>query len=463
MRRLVIALLFATALAAAEPERGKLVENVAARADATQTYTLYLPTNYDAARRVPLLLVFDPGGRATVAAEIFKDAAEEYGWIVISSNQTRSDDDGAANVRAIQALLPEVNRYASDPKRIYAAGFSGTAIFSCAVGIRTGALAGVIAAGGRLVDELPPAKFSFAHYGFAGESDFNNRDMRRIDALLERAGKAHRFQQFAGEHRWFPPELAAEAIGWMELVAMREQLRPRDPSLIAKLYESDAAAAKALEAAGKRVEALQRDREITTTYAGLHATDAEAAAVTRLEADAAVQRELKDIAKWDEFEEHYNSDVFAHIATTFARLRQEDMPPTAAVLAREFHVSDLQRRAKQNGAEGAVGRRLLEALYAQTSFYLTQQFMERREYALAVAVLGVATQIHPDRWPAWYNLGAAQARAGDRRHALDSLEKAASLGMKDRSQLVAQLASDEDLASLRAEPRFQALLASRSQ
>jgi predicted esterase len=459
MRRLLFTLLLSTTVAAAEPERGKLIENIAARSDATQTYTLYLPTSYDAAKEQPLLFVFDPRGRGTVAAEIFREAAEEYGWILISSNQTRSDDDGTASNRAVRALLPEVNRYASDARRIYAAGFSGTAILSCAVALNTKAVAGVIGVGGRLVDEFPPAKFSFAHYGFAGDTDFNNREMRQIDAILEREKKVHRFQEFAGNHRWFPPELAREAVAWMELIAMKEQRRPRDASLIAKLYDRDVAAAHALEAANKRVDALRRYREIASTFESLHAIDDASAAVVRLQADAAVQRELKAIAKWDDFEARFSSEVFARMRTTIARLREEDVPPTAAILARELRVADLQRRAKQDGVEGVTARRLLESLYTQTSFYLMRDLMDRRDYTLAAAVLGVATQIHPDRWPAWYNLGAAQARAGDRRRALDSLEKAATVGFTDR----AQLATDEDFAALRQEPRFKALLAPPSQ
>ncbi len=429
-------LLFATVLASAEPERGKLVENIATRSDATQTYTLYLPTTYDSMKQQPLLFVFDPRGRGTLAAEIFKDAAEQYGWMIISSNQTRSDDDGSANARAVRALMPEINRYAINPRRVYAAGFSGTAILACAIGIKSKAFAGVIGVGGRLVEDTPPAKFSFAHYGFAGDADFNNREMRVIDELLEREGKTHRFQQFRGEHRWLPPELAREAIEWMELLAMKEQLRARDASLIAKLYRSDIAAANALQGGG----ALRRYREIARTFDGLHATEDAVPALKRLENDPAVQRELKDIARWDEFEVRFLRDV----QTSFPR---------------DFRVAELQRRAKRDGAEGATARRLLEAVYSQTSFYLPRQLMEKREYELAVDVLKVATEIHADRWPAWYNLAAAQARAGNRRRALESLEKAVAVGFKDRKQLLA----DEDFASLRGEARFQALLASHSQ
>ncbi|HEX2062196.1 MAG TPA: hypothetical protein VHK90_15775, partial [Thermoanaerobaculia bacterium] len=201
MPRLAILLLLTFAARAAELERGKLIENVPTRADASQTYTLYLPSAYGPEKRVPLLLVLDPRGRGTMAAEIFRAAAEEYGWMILSSNGTHSDDGGASNEKAMPALLPELSRYAHDPRRVYATGFSGTAILACAVGLNTNALAGVIGVGGRLVPQVPPERFSFAHYGFAGDADFNNLEMREIDAALERANKPHRFEEFRGAHR----------------------------------------------------------------------------------------------------------------------------------------------------------------------------------------------------------------------------------------------------------------------
>lgn len=358
--RLLLIVVVATSLHA-----GVLTENVASRADATQTYTLYLPTSYDTAKQQPLLFVFDPRGRGTMAAEIFKDAAEEFGWILISSNQTRSDDDGAASNRAVRALLPEVGRYAADPRRIYATGFSGTAILAWAVGIRRGAFAGVIGVGGRLVDDHPPEQFSFAHYGFAGNLDFNNRDMRVIDERLERAGKVHRFRQFSAEHRWISKELAREAMAWFEVLAGKD---------VPKIYDRDLASASRL----KGVDALRAYREIVRTFDGLHPIDEARAAVQRLEADANVKRELADIAKWDAFEAQALRD-----------------PPR--LLQR---VGELKRRAKREGAEGVTARRLLEAVFAQTSFYLPRDLMQKGDTARAKAMLDIAAQIHPERMEA---------------------------------------------------------------
>src|SRR5688572_25031151 len=121
-----------------------LTENVATRTDPAQTYTLVLPSSYDPAKKHPLLFVLDPRGRGTLAAEIFREAADEHGWILISSNNTMSDGPWEPNERAIRALYPEVERYAADPKRLYATGFSGTAAVAWSFGIRSRGLAGVI-------------------------------------------------------------------------------------------------------------------------------------------------------------------------------------------------------------------------------------------------------------------------------------------------------------------------------
>lgn len=438
MRLLAIVLCTLT-LAAAEPQRGVLVENVATLADASQTYTLYLPNDYDKAKRHPLLFVFDPRGRGSAAAEIFREAADEYGWVLISANGTASDDDGDGSERAVRALLPEVRRYAIETKRVYAAGFSGTAILAWSVGIRTKALAGVIGVGGRLSDATPPSRFHFAHFGFAGETDFNNREMRVLDAQLENV--PHRFESFDGDHRWITPDLARLAFGWFEALATGSQTD----------LSRDLAGARSLETAGKLTAALRRYRAMVRTYD----SDDARAAVERLENEPRVQAALRDEERWDAFEARFAREVFGSIGKIYATVRQEGTTLTPSRLAHELGVPELRRRAKRDGAEGMTARRLLEAIYTQTSFYLPRQFAEKKEYAFAAATLGVATGIHPDRWPAWYTLGAMHARDGQRRRALDALEKAIAHGFHDAKQL----SGDPDYASLRDDPRFQSLLA----
>jgi predicted esterase len=378
MRRLLPILLFACSAFA-----GTLKENVVSLADTHETYTLVLPSSYDAAKKYPLLLIFDPRGQATDAAKVFAEGAEEYGWILISSTGTRSDESWEPTERAIRALWPERTRYPVDPRRVYATGFSGTAMAAWLLGVQTGGLAGVIGVGGRLVDDPRPEQFSFANYGISGDADFNNREMRAIDAILRREGKPHRFASFAGPHSWPPPELAREAIAWLELIAMKEQRRPRDEALIAKLYERELAQAKT----------FTQYRALLETFDGLRNVDDVRAIVARLERDPAVKREEAEQEKWDAWEARYTSETLGRTAQIFGALRQDERADAAARLKREFRIDELKRRAARPGTEGAAGRRMLEMIRGQMGFYLLQQFRERGEKRFEAAVLAVAAEI----------------------------------------------------------------------
>ena len=113
------------------PAPGRLVDGIACRSDPSQTYAVYLPSAYDPGRAWPLLSVFDPRSRGAMAAGIFQAAAEEHGWILASSHDTMSDGPRDPNVRAVNAMWPDVQeRFSVDPKRLYAAGFSGGAMLS---------------------------------------------------------------------------------------------------------------------------------------------------------------------------------------------------------------------------------------------------------------------------------------------------------------------------------------------
>jgi len=114
--------------------QGKIVDGVACAADPSITYAYYLPSRYTADQRWPILFVFDPRRRGAFAAELFRDAAERYGWIIVSSNNTESDAEARPSVHAIETTLPDAQkRFSVDTRRIYLAGFSGTAIMAWAV------------------------------------------------------------------------------------------------------------------------------------------------------------------------------------------------------------------------------------------------------------------------------------------------------------------------------------------
>lgn len=433
--------------------KGELVEGLKCQADDTQTYTLYLPSSLTTDRRWPVLLIYDPRGRATMAAELFRPGAEKYGWILISSNDTRSDGPPDPNVKALNALLPELNRYPIDPTRVYMTGFSGGAMLAFSVAsANEGAVAGVIACGGRLPDEWQPRPVKFAHWGVAGNVDFNNTPMRHIDELLEEAGASHRLESFEGAHQWMPSEMATDAIAWMELDAMRRGLRARDADMIETLWEKDLEKAAEMESGSNSADLLHHWKNVESTFRDLRDVTIATKNVNALEKDKAVRAELKLRRRWDNWEEQMRRQMGIAIGT----LRYEERPIPIGRLTAELRIDEVNKHIAASGYESLAAGRVFSSMYVQMSFYLSREFMNAGRYDRAALVLEVAELMKPGSGYVLYNLACSRARLGRKGEALESLERAAEAGFRNTELMK----TDDDLASIRDEERFARLLAS---
>jgi predicted esterase len=434
------------------PTPGQLVERIACPSDPSQTYTLYLPSGYTPGRRWPLLLVFDPRGRGTHAAALFRDAAERFGWIVASSDNTQSDGEWEPNRRALAAMWPDVRRaYAVDERRIYAAGFSGGAMVAWVLARSAGeGLAGIIAAGAPDPRDGTADPGRLAWFGSAGRLDFNFLEARQLDERMARAGIPHRLEFFDGAHQWLPAELAMRALGWLELLAMKDGRRTADPSLAAAIVAEDVAYGKALEGAGQLPDARRVYAAVAEHYRGVASVGEAEARARDLDAGQALEKARRAEGRSDDRERELRTSSMR----TLGRLASDDVP-LGAELVTALNVGRLRASAEGTTYEARAAARVLESIFVQTSFYIPRQFEEKKEYARAAAALEVATAIHPDRPVVWVNLAAARAMAGRRKPALAALEKALEAGFRNAELL----RTDVRFASIREAAEFAALVA----
>lgn len=420
-----------------------ITENVISSRDATQSYTLVLPRDYSTDRKWPVLLVLDPRGRGTVAAGLFREAAEERGWILLSSNNTRSDTSWDVNTRALDAMLGELPKYAVDPHRIYAAGFSGTASVAWML-VTSKQFAGVINAGQPYQDGLDGAHASFAVWSAAGLHDFNNLHVRHIDADVAQSGRPHQVEIFDGSHEWMPPALARAAIEWHDLQAMRADLRERDTAFVGRLYESEMdRAAKSKD----ELAALRRYESIARNFEGLRDTSESIRAAAALRQSPRVRALLRDAERADAYEKRELDAVLSRLRAVLG----EETPPASAV--RALRIGHIERDASESSYHGAASRRILETLFTQSAFYLPQRFFASHEYDKAAIALAIATALKPDRANLQYDFARALARSGRKDDAITALERAIRLGLTRRDPRM-----EGDFESLRAMPRFAEVL-----
>src|SRR5215510_2002797 len=250
--------------------RGQIVERIETLNDSSQSYALYLPSNYTPDRKWPVLYAFDPGARGRVPVERFKEAAEKYGWIVLGSNNSRNGPWNVS-VNAWNAMQQDTHqRFAIDDERTYATGFSGGARAAVRIAIACKCLAGVMANGaGFPVDLAPSTQMHFVFFGAAGVDDFNYAELKNLEEPLTKAGISHRMQTFAGRHEWPPVPVATAAVEWMELHATKAGKRSRDDGFINAMWQQRLNEARTLEESKKYYEAYQLYFDLAQTFKGL--------------------------------------------------------------------------------------------------------------------------------------------------------------------------------------------------
>src|SRR5881397_653887 len=90
-------------VAAQDLPRGQIINEVKCAADPSQSYALYLPSNYTPERAWSLLVGFHPAARGRAMVETYQAAAEKYGYVVAGSNNSRNGpwELSAASIQAM--------------------------------------------------------------------------------------------------------------------------------------------------------------------------------------------------------------------------------------------------------------------------------------------------------------------------------------------------------------------------
>ena len=341
---------------------GQIVDEVQCAADASQRYSLYLPSNFTPQRKWPVILAYDAGGRGRRAVERYKDAAEKYGYIVAGSNNSRNGP-WEISMNAAKAMTADVNqRFPIDPKRVYTAGMSGGARVAMKLALDSDTIAGVFASSAGFPDD-PRESVRFPIFGSAGTDDFNHQEMHELDRDLK---SPHRVEYFDGGHAWLPVELATDGVEWMEIQAMKSGLRPRDPKLIDSILAKRIARAEAQKSG---LDQMREWKSIATDFQGLKDVLQYAGRAAVLEHEADVKESLKAEHLAEERELQTTAELYQlrdrmSNGTSFARLKDR----VAQLLA--------QSKAPEDSTDRRIARRVLTGLNASSRSIRDPAFQE---------------------------------------------------------------------------------------
>jgi dienelactone hydrolase len=436
------------------PQPGTVHASVTVIADPTNSYALYLPSAYSPLKRWPLLLVFDPFARGEVGVKLFHEAAEKYGFIVVGSNNSRNFQDPSAAVRLLWADLKE--RYAIDPRRIYAAGLSGGARVASSLALACkSCIAGVIANSAGLPNGASvPGPEVAEWFLVAGSTDFNYPEMLHLKEAMEAHNAVSRFVVYDGPHNWMPKDFAESALAWLELRAMIRELAPMDKDFAGRQFESRVAEAQAAQKQGDILSAARDYREIARDFATVRdVKEQEALAKSLVESD-----EYRKAAKNEKATLELQDEVAKKVGNLVAGIAQRSDDKTAFMTQLQSAVNDSYR--DEHGSNNSMRKQAIERGLASAFAYAAesgQQLMLKKDYLGAKDMFLAGEAILPTSAWASYLLATAHAQLGEKKQAIQELKKALDKGMTNAKAL-----DDGAFDRMREEDAFKKILAKLS-
>ena len=221
--------------------KGAVTDNLSVNDSLSETFAIYLPTNYSNEKSWPVFFVFDPEGRGKSVVQLFRQPGEEQGYVIVASNNINSKDSLLNNLKVGTRLMTRVfNLFSVDRNRIYTAGLAEGAEVASAIPAVYKNIQGVLAVGDIWLNaDLLKKDKNFSIIGLVGTRDFRFYKMKESVQFLNKTGNKGSLYKFDGTYQWPDPNIISNALGDFTLQSMSKGLIPQDPSLVENLYQKE--------------------------------------------------------------------------------------------------------------------------------------------------------------------------------------------------------------------------------
>lgn len=233
-----------------------------------ESIAIYLPKKKMKDGKRPVIFIFEPAARGSLGIAPFIKSADKFGYLLVCSNNSKNGPFNTNFPIADRMFRFVSKRFRIDIKRVYTSGFSGGARLACSLAENNAQITGVIACGaGFSMDSgLLPTNSGFSYAALIGTQDMNYKEIYYSKSLLARAKVPFEIFTFEINHKWPEPDQVEEAMNWMHLEEVKNQLVQKIDPIINELYSNSYLIAKDYEANDKWVLAAERYKRILKTF-----------------------------------------------------------------------------------------------------------------------------------------------------------------------------------------------------
>jgi predicted esterase len=417
-----------------ELKAGTVITSVSTQQDPSQTYALYLPSNYSDSVKYPVIIFFDPHGSGSYPVSIYHSLAEHFRYILMGSNISKNGMQFDQTNAIVNALMNEaITRFSTDRKRISLAGFSGGAKVALVAGAEHPELISVIYCGAAVpldkVTQYPPA------LGFAGERDMNYTEVMSSGSALTEKKISHAIINWKGIHEWPDSSSFQDAFYWSSFNAMKNKSMLMNNNLI-KDYIQDKN--KILASSRNVLEQYNVYSQIISFLKDL--TDV-----------SLYEMKISLMAKSEAFQKEIQKQQ--DILKTETNLKQNYLQCFESKDGTWWSNEIKRMRGIQTGDQEKMYKRLIGYL-SLASYSYSNNAVKQNDFASAKKYLAIYKLSDPENSEQPFLTACMYAREGDQQNAIASLQDAIKLGLKDRMKIE----NEESFNTLRSNPEFNQLL-----
>ncbi len=414
---------------------------------------LYLPTNFDTARKWPLLYVIGEGGDLRQVLRYYRNVAESNGYVLAATaywpdslSLTGQIVRMGNSLEVLAQLLP------LDLRRISVSGFGeGGQLAALLPGLIRSVQAVLVLGSSPPESVLSTLRSHNDFVAIMGRGDFGYPDLRGSDGMLQGKKVPHFLGYYEGGHQWPPEPELERGVQALTLLAMKAGRAERDPVFIRERYVDYLRYVNELRSGGEALLAFEQAEQGLDLFEGLVATDSLETlrkAFRKMPGFSAQKREAAQI--WNkEQQQRYDMDLALDEDIASFNLKN---------LGWWNYQMERLKQARGNGSaeERRLGQRMEGYANALADDYIRLvRLDEVPDYDALILLYMLKTITDPEAPENYLKVVSLTAKYDDFGTALYYLEELLKKGYKDKAALYGL----EHTALLRISPEYNALIA----
>lgn len=432
-------------------KKGAIMEALPINDTISDTFSLYLPTDFTTDTPWPLLLVFDLAGKEKQALSMFVQAAEEEGYILAAPKVLDSVSLSANMVSTGNVLTKILNILPIQKDRIYTSGALSGARFSNLVPIFIKDVKGTIAIGASIMNtDLLNIRQPFHFIGIINKNNYDYTSMLAVEKVLDRYKFPNQVLLYDETGDWPDQSYLKKALQLFTLASMAKNDVPKDSLYVERAFRQDLGKLDELQKSRKLLLAEQYMGEMMSMYGPFKNLDSLRLVLKDLRKDKlyrTMKRSetaafLKESLLKEDYQYYMDEDVFSHNFNNLGWWNYQMGEVNKFISGTDVY-------------EKQMGNRLLGFVNAlaedNINFVRSEDLID--EDALAFLYM-LKTLLEPNNFEYYLKIISLSSKNEDFGTALFYLEEALKKGFKDKDKLY----SVENTALFRITPEFNDLV-----